>query len=93
MVSKFAFERFAILTPLLKPKDVLDNENEFDEVLESGESTTEEVFNTLDQTASRTEEWVAKNQKLILGIVGVIALATIFAVVTWLIWRDFWLLI
>jgi len=60
-----------------KPKEVLDNENEFDEVLESGESTTEEVFNTLDQTASRTEEWVAKNQKLILGIVGVIALATI----------------
>ncbi|NHN25330.1 hypothetical protein FIA58_006535 [Flavobacterium jejuense] len=60
-----------------KPKEVLDNENEFDEVLESGESTTEEVFNTLDQTASRTEEWVAKNQKLILGVVGVIALATI----------------
>lgn len=60
-----------------KPKEVLDNENEFDEVLESGESTTEEVFNKLDQTASRTEEWVAKNQKLILGIVGVIALATI----------------
>lgn len=60
-----------------KPKEVSDNENEFDEVLESGESTTEEVFNTLDQTASRTEEWVAKNQKLILGIVGVIALATI----------------
>ncbi|KIX22008.1 tetratricopeptide repeat protein [Flavobacterium sp. 316] len=60
-----------------KPKDVLDNENEFEEVLESGESTTEEVFNTLDETASRTEEWVAKNQKLILGVVGAIALATI----------------
>ncbi|CAM4129212.1 MULTISPECIES: tetratricopeptide repeat protein [Flavobacterium] len=60
-----------------KPKDVLDNENEFEEVLESGESTTEEVFNTLDATASKTEEWVAKNQKLILGVVGAIALTTI----------------
>ena len=60
-----------------KPKEVLENENEFDEVLESGESTTEEVFNKLDATASRTEEWVAKNQKVILGIVGVIALAGI----------------
>ena len=60
-----------------KPKDVLDNENEFDEVETSGESTTEEVFNTLDETASRTEEWVAKNQKLILGVVGAIALVTI----------------
>lgn len=60
-----------------KPKDVLDNENEFEEVLESGESTTEEVFNTLDATASKTEEWVAKNQKLILGVVGAIALSTI----------------
>ncbi|WP_130736450.1 hypothetical protein [Flavobacterium sp. J27] len=60
-----------------KPKEVLENENEFDEVLESGESTTEEVFNALDATASRTEEWVAKNQKVILGVVGVIALAAI----------------
>lgn len=60
-----------------KPKDVLDNENEFNDVQTSGESTTEEVFNTLDATASRTEEWVAKNQKLILGIVGAIALVTI----------------
>ncbi|VXC37767.1 conserved hypothetical protein [Flavobacterium sp. 9AF] len=61
-----------------KPKEVLDNENEFEEVLESGEeSTTEEVFNALDETASRTEEWVAKNQKIILGIVGVIALAAV----------------
>ncbi|NJM78652.1 MAG: tetratricopeptide repeat protein [Flavobacterium sp.] len=60
-----------------KPKDVLDNENDLEEVTNSGESTTEEVFNTLDATASRTEEWVAKNQKLILGIVGAIALVTI----------------
>ncbi len=37
-------------------------------------STTAEVFNTLDEGASRTEEWVAANQKYILGAVGVIAL-------------------
>lgn len=61
-----------------KPEQLEVNENEFEEVMEtSGESTTEEVFNTLDQTASRTEEWVAKNQKLVLGVVGAIALVTI----------------
>lgn len=42
-----------------------------------GKSTTEEVFNTLDQSASKTEAWVAKNQKIIFGVVGAIALATV----------------
>jgi len=37
-------------------------------------STTAEVFNTLDEGASKTEEWVAANQKYILGGVGIIAL-------------------
>lgn len=61
-----------------KPEELDTNENEFEEVIEtSGESTTEEVFNTLDETASRTEDWVAKNQKLVLGVVGAIALVTI----------------
>lgn len=60
-----------------KPNEVADTENEFEEVFEAGESTTEDVFNTLDEKASRTEEWVAKNQKIILGIVGVIAISTI----------------
>ncbi|PKV50111.1 hypothetical protein ATE84_2161 [Aquimarina sp. MAR_2010_214] len=36
-------------------------------------STTAEVFNTLDEGASKTEEWVAANQKYILGAVGMIA--------------------
>ncbi len=36
-------------------------------------STTAEVFNTLDQGASKTEEWVAKNQKYIFIIVGLAA--------------------
>lgn len=61
-----------------KPEELDNNENEFEEVIEaSGDSTTEEVFNTLDKTASRTEDWVAKNQKLVLGVVGAIALVTI----------------
>ncbi|MFT4674169.1 MAG: tetratricopeptide (TPR) repeat protein [Patiriisocius sp.] len=46
------------------------------ELLE-GESTTAEVFNTLDETANKTEEWVEKNQKVILIAVGVIALAVL----------------
>ncbi len=37
-------------------------------------STTAEVFNTLDEGASKTEEWVAANQKYILGVVGTIAI-------------------
>lgn len=46
------------------------------EVLE-GESTTAEVFNTLDETANKTEEWVEKNQKVILIAVGAIALSVL----------------
>lgn len=37
-------------------------------------STTAEVFNTLDEGASKTEEWVAKNQKYIFIIIGAAAL-------------------
>jgi len=36
-------------------------------------STTAEVFNTLDETASKTEDWAIKNQKYIFMIVGVAA--------------------
>lgn len=41
------------------------------------ESTTAEVFNTLDDKASRTEEWVAKNQKLIYIIIGVVVVVVL----------------
>lgn len=40
-------------------------------------STTAEVFSTLDQSASKTEEWVSKNQNYILGVIGVIAVAVL----------------
>ncbi|WP_299112810.1 tetratricopeptide repeat protein [uncultured Winogradskyella sp.] len=40
-------------------------------------STTAEVFNTLDEGASKTEEWVVKNQNYIIGVIAAIALAVL----------------
>ena len=40
-------------------------------------STTAEVFSTLDATASKTEDFVARNQRIIIGVVGAIALVTV----------------
>ena len=45
------------------------------EVIE--ESTTAEVFETLDTTASRTEEWVVKYQNIILTVIGVVAVGVL----------------
>ncbi|MCH1432670.1 MAG: hypothetical protein L7U54_00260 [Flavobacteriaceae bacterium] len=41
------------------------------------ESTTAEVFETLDTTANKTEEWVVKYQNFILGIIGVVAIGVL----------------
>lgn len=49
---------------------------EKDQNIEEG-STTAEVFNTLDEGASRTEAWVEKNQKYILGIIGIVAIGVL----------------
>ena len=49
---------------------------EKDQNIEDG-STTAEVFNTLDEGASRTEAWVEKNQKYILGLIGVVAICVL----------------
>ncbi|MEL1242005.1 tetratricopeptide repeat protein [Flavobacterium flavipallidum] len=46
-------------------------------VIDEKNSTTAEVFSKLDETASKTEDWVAKNQKVIIGVVGAIALLTV----------------
>ena len=59
------------------PKPAEINEVEPVEETFDGKSTTAEVFNTLDAGASRTEEWVAKNQKGIIVGVVVIALAAV----------------
>jgi tetratricopeptide (TPR) repeat protein len=50
-----------------KPKNKAEEEQQ---VLE--QSTTAEVFNTLDTSASRTEQWVANNQTYILGVIGAV---------------------
>jgi tetratricopeptide (TPR) repeat protein len=54
--------------------DVNDIENEV--IIDEKDSATAGVFNTLDETASKTEDFVAKNQNIILSIVGGIALVT-----------------
>lgn len=41
------------------------------------DSTTAKAFETLDQTASKAEDFVAKNQKVIIGFLTVVALATV----------------
>ncbi len=40
-------------------------------------STTANVFNTLDEGSSKTQQWVEKNQNKILGVVAVIAVIVI----------------
>ena len=52
--------------------------NKAEEVaLDEQNSTTAEVFTTLDESASKTEAWVSKNQNYILGIIGAIALGVL----------------
>lgn len=41
------------------------------------QSATAEVFKTLDEGASKTEQWVAANQKYIFMIVGIVAVAVL----------------
>jgi len=55
-----------------KPKNKAEEQE-----LDAHESTTAEVFSSLDEGASRTEAWVAKNQNYILGIIGVIAVGVL----------------
>ncbi|WP_452226033.1 tetratricopeptide repeat protein [Lacinutrix cladophorae] len=45
--------------------------------VEEENSTTAEVFNTLDETASKTEDWVIKNQKYIFVIIGIVAVCVL----------------
>ncbi len=46
-------------------------------VIDDKDSTTAEVFSKLDETASRTEDFVARNQKVIIGLVAAAALITL----------------
>jgi predicted negative regulator of RcsB-dependent stress response len=42
-----------------------------------GESTTQEVFDNLDEGAGKTEEWVAENQKPIFIFIGIVVVAVL----------------
>lgn len=45
--------------------------------LEEMESTTAEVFSSLDEGASKTEEWVAQNQNIILVVIGIVVVGVL----------------
>ena len=45
--------------------------------IDEKDSTTAGVFNSLDETASKTEDWVLRNQKYILTVLGVAAVLTV----------------
>ncbi len=55
-----------------KPRTKADKEAQIEE-----NSTTAGVFNSLDQGASRTEAWVEKNQKGIIGAIAVVAVCVL----------------
>jgi len=52
-----------------KPK-LKNNDEYLDDVQFDGESTTQEVFDSLDETASKSEQWLENNQKLVYSILG-----------------------
>jgi tetratricopeptide (TPR) repeat protein len=61
-----------------KEKEVkLDNNYIEDVNVDEKDSATAKALETLDQTASRTEDFVQKNQKVILGFLTVAALITV----------------
>jgi tetratricopeptide (TPR) repeat protein len=59
-----------------KEKEVKDTVEEAVQIDEK-DSATAGVFSKLDETASRTEDWVARNQKIIIGLVAGVAIFTV----------------
>lgn len=55
-----------------KPKNKAEEKE-----LEAQKSTTAEVFSTLDESASRSEQWVSRNQNIIVGAIAVIAVVVL----------------
>ena len=58
-----------------KEKEVKDGVEEV--IIDEKDSATAGVFSKLDETASMTEDWVARNQKIIIGLVAGVALFTV----------------
>ena len=52
---------------------------EVEETFDETQSTTAEVFNTLDETANKSEQWIEKNSKpLFYGLITVAALILLY---------------
>ena len=58
-----------------KEKEVKDTVE--DVQVDEKDSATAGVFSKLDETASKTEDWVARNQKIIIGLVAGVAIFTV----------------
>jgi tetratricopeptide (TPR) repeat protein len=58
-------------------EEKLDNNLIEDVNVDEKDSATAKAFSALDETASKTEDFVAKNQKYIFGVLGGIALLTV----------------
>jgi tetratricopeptide (TPR) repeat protein len=58
-----------------KEKEVKDTVEEVK--VDEKDSATAGVFSKLDETASKTEDWVARNQKIIIGLVAGVAIFTV----------------
>ena len=55
-----------------KPRTKADKDAEIED-----NSTTAEVFRSLDEGASKTEAWVEKNQKALIGVIGLVAVCVL----------------
>ena len=66
-----------------KPK--LNDGDYLEDVKFDGESTTQEVFDSLDETASKSEQWLEKNQKLVYTVLG----AFLFVLLAYLAYGKF----
>lgn len=58
-------------------EEKLDNNFIEDVNVDEKDSTTAKAFDTLDQSASRAEDFIAKNQKFILGFLGAVVVAVV----------------
>ena len=78
MDKTFIFARLIKLRMATYKKRGFKPKNKAEEVsIDEQNSTTAEVFSTLDESASKTEAWVSKNQNYILGVIGAIALGVL----------------
>jgi len=58
-------------------EEKLDNNFIEDVNVDAKDSTTAKAFDTLDESASRAEDFIAKNQKVILGLLATVVLAVV----------------